>query len=60
MTGPLPGTDGPAVGADGPAYQVWALPGLPEVKPGDDLAKLIASASPVSRTETSCSSRPRS
>ncbi|MFI0780258.1 coenzyme F420-0:L-glutamate ligase [Streptomyces sp. NPDC021212] len=27
-----------------PAYQVWALPGLPEVRPGDDLAKLIADA----------------
>ncbi|MBQ0848597.1 coenzyme F420-0:L-glutamate ligase [Streptomyces sp. NPDC057621] len=27
-----------------PGYRVWALPGLPEVRPGDDLAKLIASA----------------
>ncbi|MEU1804233.1 coenzyme F420-0:L-glutamate ligase [Streptomyces sp. NPDC019937] len=27
-----------------PSYQVWALPGLPEVRPGDDLAKLIADA----------------
>ncbi|MCX4908213.1 coenzyme F420-0:L-glutamate ligase [Streptomyces sp. NBC_00878] len=27
-------------------YRVWALPGLPEVRPGDDLAKLIASAEP--------------
>ncbi|MCF6524012.1 coenzyme F420-0:L-glutamate ligase [Streptomyces sp. JJ36] len=27
-----------------PAYQVWALPGLPEVRQGDDLAKLIADA----------------
>ncbi|WFB09142.1 coenzyme F420-0:L-glutamate ligase [Streptomyces sp. LX-29] len=27
-----------------PAYQVWALPGVPEVRPGDDLAKLIADA----------------
>ncbi|MFD7507402.1 coenzyme F420-0:L-glutamate ligase [Streptomyces sp. NPDC059850] len=27
-----------------PSYQVWALPGLPEVQPGDDLAKLIADA----------------
>ncbi|KOG91709.1 coenzyme F420-0:L-glutamate ligase [Streptomyces varsoviensis] len=25
-----------------PAFRVWALPGLPEVRPGDDLAKLIA------------------
>lgn len=29
---------------EAPAYQVWALPGLPEVRPGDDLAKLIADA----------------
>ncbi|MEV0280973.1 coenzyme F420-0:L-glutamate ligase [Streptomyces sp. NPDC050610] len=27
-----------------PAFRVWALPGLPEVRPGDDLAKLIAAA----------------
>ncbi|WP_311765405.1 coenzyme F420-0:L-glutamate ligase [Streptomyces zingiberis] len=27
-----------------PGYQVWALPGLPEVRPGDDLVKLIAGA----------------
>ncbi|MFH8370901.1 coenzyme F420-0:L-glutamate ligase [Streptomyces sp. NPDC018031] len=33
-----PGT-GPA-----PSYRVWALPGLPEVRPGDNLAKLIADA----------------
>lgn len=26
------------------AYQVWALPGIPEVQPGDDLVKLIADA----------------
>ncbi|MFB9737316.1 coenzyme F420-0:L-glutamate ligase [Streptomyces thermocoprophilus] len=30
--------------ADG--YRVWAVPGLPEVQPGDDLAKLIAAAEP--------------
>ncbi|GFE16538.1 coenzyme F420:L-glutamate ligase [Streptomyces glebosus] len=31
--------------ADGvPAYRVWALPGVPEVRPGDDLVKLIAAA----------------
>ncbi|MFF3319124.1 coenzyme F420-0:L-glutamate ligase [Streptomyces sp. NPDC003035] len=37
-----------AVGAGGGAtgYRVWALGGLPEVKAGDDLAKLIASVSP--------------
>ncbi|MFD8816500.1 coenzyme F420-0:L-glutamate ligase, partial [Streptomyces sp. NPDC059627] len=29
-----------------PAYRVWALPGIPEVQPGDDLAKLIAAAEP--------------
>ncbi|GAA3303029.1 coenzyme F420-0:L-glutamate ligase [Streptomyces cinereospinus] len=27
-------------------YRVWAVPGLPEVAPGDDLAKLIAAAEP--------------
>lgn len=27
-----------------PAYQVWALAGIPEVRPGDELAKLIAEA----------------
>lgn len=26
------------------SYRVWALPGIPEVRPGDDLAKLIAEA----------------
>jgi coenzyme F420-0:L-glutamate ligase/coenzyme F420-1:gamma-L-glutamate ligase len=32
-------------GADGtPGYRVWALPGIPEVRPGDDLVKLIADA----------------
>ncbi|MER5464117.1 coenzyme F420-0:L-glutamate ligase [Streptomyces sp. NPDC002668] len=29
-----------------PSYRVWALPGLAEVRPGDDLAKLITAASP--------------
>ncbi|MER5785670.1 coenzyme F420-0:L-glutamate ligase [Streptomyces mobaraensis] len=29
---------------EAPAYRVWALPGLPEVRPGDDLVKLVASA----------------
>ncbi|WP_329166201.1 coenzyme F420-0:L-glutamate ligase [Streptomyces sp. NBC_01267] len=28
------------------SYRVWAVPGLPEVQPGDDLAKLIAGAAP--------------
>ncbi len=27
-------------------YRVWAVPGLPEVQPGDDLAKLVAAAEP--------------
>ena len=27
-----------------PSYRVWGLPGIPEVAPGDDLAKLIADA----------------
>ncbi|WP_264349475.1 coenzyme F420-0:L-glutamate ligase [Streptomyces milbemycinicus] len=27
-----------------PTYRVWALPGIPEVRSGDDLAKLIADA----------------
>ncbi|WP_336321265.1 coenzyme F420-0:L-glutamate ligase [Streptomyces lavendofoliae] len=29
-----------------PSYRVRALPGLPEVRPGDDLAKLIAATEP--------------
>ncbi|MGI5197558.1 coenzyme F420-0:L-glutamate ligase [Streptomyces sp. CA-288835] len=29
-----------------PGYRVWALPGLPEIREGDDLAKLIAAAEP--------------
>ncbi|MEU5363513.1 coenzyme F420-0:L-glutamate ligase [Streptomyces sp. NPDC005925] len=33
-----------ATPADG--YRVWAVPGLPEVTAGDDLAKLIAAAEP--------------
>ncbi|MEU5837489.1 coenzyme F420-0:L-glutamate ligase [Streptomyces diacarni] len=27
-----------------PAYEVWALPGIPEVRPGDDLAALVVRA----------------
>ncbi|MFC6067452.1 coenzyme F420-0:L-glutamate ligase [Streptomyces ochraceiscleroticus] len=34
--------DAPA--EEAPSYRVWALPGMPEVRPGDDLAKLIAAA----------------
>ncbi|WP_318203201.1 coenzyme F420-0:L-glutamate ligase [Streptomyces sp. SCL15-4] len=29
-----------------PEFRVWALSGIPEVRPGDDIAKLIASAGP--------------
>lgn len=36
----------PVEPAEAPSYRVWALPGLPEVTAGDDLAKLIASVSP--------------
>ncbi|MEU6681447.1 coenzyme F420-0:L-glutamate ligase [Streptomyces sp. NPDC046925] len=30
-----------------PSFRVWAVPGLPEVRQGDDLAKLIAAAEPT-------------
>ncbi|MDQ1010407.1 coenzyme F420-0:L-glutamate ligase/coenzyme F420-1:gamma-L-glutamate ligase [Streptomyces sp. V4I23] len=30
-----------------PSYRVWALPGIDEVRPGDDLAKLIAATAPA-------------
>ncbi|MCK7625020.1 coenzyme F420-0:L-glutamate ligase [Streptomyces sp. RS10V-4] len=30
--------------AEVPGYRVWAVPGIPEVQPGDDLVKLIAAA----------------
>ncbi|MER6128324.1 coenzyme F420-0:L-glutamate ligase [Streptomyces sp. NPDC001795] len=48
--GGLPGgegepADGGAVGA-APGYRVWALPGLPEIREGDDLAKVIAATEP--------------
>ncbi|MFC5722194.1 coenzyme F420-0:L-glutamate ligase [Streptomyces gamaensis] len=29
---------------DSPAFTVWTLPGVPEVRPGDDLVKLVAAA----------------
>ncbi|MEV0445888.1 coenzyme F420-0:L-glutamate ligase [Streptomyces spectabilis] len=32
--------------AGAPAFRVWAVPGLPEIRQGDDLAKLIAAAEP--------------
>lgn len=46
VTGLTDVTPEPAAGS---AYQVWALPGIPEVQPGDDLVKLIADTS--ARTE---------
>ncbi|MER5973087.1 coenzyme F420-0:L-glutamate ligase [Streptomyces sp. NPDC002055] len=33
-----------SAGREAPSYTVWALPGVPEVQSGDDLAKLIADA----------------
>lgn len=33
-----------STGGAAPEYRVWALPGLPEVRQGDDLVKLIAGA----------------
>ncbi|PWI20530.1 coenzyme F420-0:L-glutamate ligase [Streptomyces sp. Act143] len=38
------GDAGAGRGADG--FRAWAVPGLPEIAPGDDLAKLIAAAEP--------------
>ncbi|MEE1929321.1 coenzyme F420-0:L-glutamate ligase [Streptomyces sp. TRM 70351] len=35
---------GPREASDVPAYRVWALPGIPEVAPGDDLVRLVAEA----------------
>ncbi|MEU6590623.1 coenzyme F420-0:L-glutamate ligase [Streptomyces sp. NPDC046881] len=32
--------------AEQPGYRVWALSGIPEVRPGDDVAKLIAATEP--------------
>ncbi|MEU2669876.1 coenzyme F420-0:L-glutamate ligase [Streptomyces sp. NPDC007164] len=31
---------------EAPSFRVWALPGMPEVRAGDDLAKLIAATGP--------------
>ncbi|WP_199833213.1 coenzyme F420-0:L-glutamate ligase, partial [Streptomyces luridiscabiei] len=33
-------------GGSAPSFRVWALGGIPEVRAGDDLAKLIAGAEP--------------
>ncbi|MFD0393658.1 coenzyme F420-0:L-glutamate ligase [Streptomyces nogalater] len=35
-----------AAAGERPEYRVWALSGIPEVRPGDDIAKLIVSAEP--------------
>ncbi|MGW4240634.1 coenzyme F420-0:L-glutamate ligase [Streptomyces sp. NPDC004749] len=45
---PVPSSSPSAAPSASPssAYHVRALPGLPEVRPGDDLAKLIAAAGP--------------
>jgi coenzyme F420-0:L-glutamate ligase/coenzyme F420-1:gamma-L-glutamate ligase len=39
-----PSETSPSVSSESPSYRVWALPGIGEVRPGDDLAKLIAAA----------------
>ncbi|MFF3273405.1 coenzyme F420-0:L-glutamate ligase [Streptomyces chrestomyceticus] len=41
-SGPAPAS--PSAPGEAPAYRVWALPGIPEVRDGDDLAKIIAAA----------------
>ncbi|MFJ2897693.1 coenzyme F420-0:L-glutamate ligase [Streptomyces sp. NPDC087218] len=46
MSAESPGPDSPSSPSSPPAYRVWALPGIPEVRAGDDLAKLIAAAEP--------------
>ncbi|WP_371796066.1 coenzyme F420-0:L-glutamate ligase [Streptomyces sp. NBC_01718] len=35
-----------AASGEAPSYRVWALPGMPEVRAGDNLAKLIAATEP--------------
>ncbi|WP_329272610.1 coenzyme F420-0:L-glutamate ligase [Streptomyces sp. NBC_01451] len=45
--GSATGTGGSGSGSgSGEGYRVWAVGGLPEVQPGDDLAKLVAAAEP--------------
>ncbi|MGH3311158.1 MAG: coenzyme F420-0:L-glutamate ligase, partial [Streptomyces sp.] len=48
----MPGVNG-VNGRARPSYQVWALPGIPEVRTGDDLAKLIVDAATGNGAETS-------
>ncbi|MFF3752866.1 coenzyme F420-0:L-glutamate ligase [Streptomyces sp. NPDC002018] len=43
---PEPASDRSPASDPEPSYRVRALPGLPEIRPGDDLAKLIAAAEP--------------
>ncbi len=48
----------------GTSYEVWALPGIPDVRPGDDLVRLLvdAAAAPGGRggwRTATCSSSPR-
>ncbi|MFH8221782.1 coenzyme F420-0:L-glutamate ligase [Streptomyces sp. NPDC018057] len=45
-TGGAAGAAAPSGPGTAPAFRVWAVPGIPEVAPGDDLAKLIAAAEP--------------
>lgn len=40
------GRDGSVDSGGAPSFRVWALGGIPEVRAGDDLAKLIAAAEP--------------
>lgn len=44
--GPGAGDGGPGASGGAPSFRVWALGGIPEVRAGDDLAKLIAAAEP--------------
>ncbi|MBV2356130.1 coenzyme F420-0:L-glutamate ligase [Streptomyces sp. J2-1] len=46
MSGTEAETAGSGTGGEAAGFRVWALPGIPEVRPGDDLAKLIAAAGP--------------
>lgn len=45
-TGSDAGSDTDVDAGASPSFRVWAVPGLPEVRQGDDLAKLIAAAEP--------------
>ncbi|MFF0108226.1 coenzyme F420-0:L-glutamate ligase [Streptomyces hirsutus] len=46
MNGTRVHDDGVPAGGAADGYRVWAVAGLPEVRQGDDLAKLIAAAEP--------------